>query len=119
MKRFESIANTVDYGRRLVNAGVSGIRASEAATARRSPSKILAESACDSLTLAAIATCIGLVTARSRRIPKGLVLGAAGFCAGLAWGTRSIASTLASAAAREMQKVSDEHWLQTHPIDYA
>lgn len=120
MKRFESIANTVNYGRKLVKAGVSGICASERLTAGgRASSESLGESAFDSLTLAATAMCIGLVTARTRRLRKSFVLGALGFCGPLAWAACSILSTLTRSACHEIQKVSDEHWLQKHPIDYA
>ena len=120
MKHTGSIANTVDYGKKLVNAGVSGIRSSEGLSCTgQLPSRFLAESALQSLTLAAIGTCAGLFAKRGKRIPRSVALGAVGFFAGFAWSTRKVTSNLAQAALKEIHRVADEHWLEGHPIDYA
>jgi hypothetical protein len=128
MNRRESVKSTVKYGRRLVNAGLSGIRTGQpAALNGRSFSSVLAESARDSLKLAAAGICIGLLRSslKNRRghlsstLAYGALGSALGFCAVLGWKTRAVASSLAHSAVKEMQKVSDEHWLEVHPIDYA
>jgi len=120
MKHTGSIANKVDYGRKLIHAGVSGIRSSEGlASAGQPAARVFADSALHSLTLAAIGTCAGLAARRGKRVPRSMALGAIGFFAGFAWSTRKITSNLAQAALKEIHKVSDEHWLEMHPIDYA
>lgn len=49
----------------------------------------------------------------------GAVGTAIGLFAGVSWKSRKIASSLAHSAMKEMGKARDEHWLETHPIDYA
>jgi hypothetical protein len=49
----------------------------------------------------------------------GLLGGAIGFGAGIAWENRRLAASAASGALRNIGRVRDEHWLERHPIDYA
>jgi hypothetical protein len=76
---------------------------------------------------AALGACFGLLSSyRSNRrtslckaIAYGVIGGAIGFGAGVAWESRRLASSVSSGALKNMSKVCDEHWLELHPIDYA
>ena len=128
MNRPESVASTVGYGRKLVNAGLSGIRAGQpAAFDGRSLSAVLSETALASLRLAAVGACAGLfgsyVEHRRGRSSHPLAYGIMGsllvFCAVVSWKSRRVATSLTHSALKEMRIASDEHWLENHPIDYA
>jgi hypothetical protein len=118
----------VEYGQKLVNAGITGIRTGQdSARGEESLRKIAADAARDSLALAAIGACVGLLQSqfadkRDRRA-KALALGALGsvlgFCVGFGWKTRKVTSSVAHSTARELRRVRDEHWLELNPIDYA
>ena len=121
-------ASSVKYGRKLVNAGITGIRnGQDLARGEQSLSKIAAEAARDSLALAAIGACIGLLRSqfaeKRDRPAKALALGAIGsvlgFCVGFGWKTRKVTSSVAHSTARELRRARDEHWLELNPIDYA
>lgn len=49
----------------------------------------------------------------------GFVGGAIGFGLGIAWENRRLTESITSGALRNISKVRDEHWLESHPIDYA
>ncbi|MGA8149565.1 MAG: hypothetical protein WB952_01210 [Terriglobales bacterium] len=49
----------------------------------------------------------------------GLLGGAIGLGAGIAWETRCLTARAAGGALKNIGKVRDEHWLTKHPIDYA
>jgi len=128
MKSLESMTNTVAYGRRLANAGLTGIRTGQqTASPDQSFSALLVDSLRDSLMLAAVGACVGLlrpyVTRRRNRLPRALAGGAVGsalgLCAGFVWKTRAATSGLVHSARKEMDRVRDEHWLEMNPIDYA
>ena len=128
MNHAESLTSTVNYGRKLVNAGIAGIRAGqESGLAGRSLSELAAGSARGSLKLAAAGACLALLPAcfprRRRHFGTALAMGALGgtlgFFAAFSWKTRKVTSSLAQSALKQIHKVSDEHWLQGHPIDYA
>jgi hypothetical protein len=118
----------VEYGQKLVNAGITGIRTGQdSARGEESLRKIAADAARDSLAFAAIGACVGLLQSqfadkRDRRA-KALALGALGsvlgFCVGFGWKTRKVTSSVAHSTARELRRVRDEHWLELNPIDYA
>lgn len=128
MNSHESVASSFRYGRKLVNAGVSGIRSGRPAAFNGRPvSSVMAESARDSIALAAAGVCVGLVHSfmlqRRARLSSKIVYsvlgGAVGFCAGFSWHTRKVGSSLAHSALKEIHRASDQHWLEVHPIDYA
>jgi hypothetical protein len=128
MAQSESLTHTLAYGQKLINAGVSGIRnGHEAALHGQSFSELLAETARESLALAATGALVGMLQAwlthRHRRLPNaiagGAVGSAVGFCVGFAWGTRKRTSMVAHSALREVDRVRDERWLEMNPIDYA
>ena len=121
-------ANPVKYGRKLVNAGISGIRSGQdSARGEQTLRKIAADAARDSLALAAIGACVGLLQSqfaeKRDRPAKALALGALGsvlgFCVGFGWKTRKVTSSVAHSTARELRRVRDERWLELNPIDYA
>jgi hypothetical protein len=127
MNHHPSTADRIAYGRKLVKAGISGIREGQSTLDGESVSALLADSARDSLKLAVAGACLGLlpscVTGRRPRWSSALAFGAVGsavgFTFGFAWKTRKAAASLAHSAAREMHRVGDEHWLELNPIDYA
>lgn len=121
-------ASTVKYGRKLVNAGITGIRSGQdCARGKQTLGKLAADAARDSLALAAIGACIGMLRSRFAekrdRPAKALALGTLGsllgFCVGFGWKTRKVTSSVAHSTARELRRVRDEHWLELNPIDYA
>ena len=127
MNHPSSTASRVAYGRKLVSAGISGIRKGQSTLDGASVSTLVADSARDSLKLAAAGACLGLLpfclTRRRQGLSSALVLSAVGsalgFCAGFTWKTRKVTSSLAHSAVRELHRASDEHWLEMNPIDYA
>ena len=120
-------ATRLAYGRKLVNAGISGIRTGRENFDPHRASALVSTSAEESLKLALVGACLGILPAclmrRRSRLSSALVLGVAGsalgFCAGFSWKTRKLTSSLAHSAMREVRRVKDEHWLETNPIDYA
>ncbi len=124
----QSVTSTVRYGRKLVNAGITGIRTGQDSVRGERPLSALAvEAARNSLALAAVGACVGLlrfyVGHRRNRVASAVALGtlgsALGFCVGFGWKTRNVTSSVAHSAARELRKARDEHWLESNPIDYA
>ena len=122
------VTGTIQYGRKLVNAGFDGIRNGQPVALNGQPlSSVLLDSATGAVTLAAAGAGVALLGSyflRKRGRPSHLVgfgiLGTAlGFCAGAIWKSRKVTSSLAQSAIKEMHKASDEHWLERHPVDYA
>jgi hypothetical protein len=115
------------YGRKLVNAGISGVRTGHQSFNPQLASTLINNSAGESLRLAAIGACLGMLPAimmrgrsRHKRAVACMALGSAlGFCASFSWKTRKLTSSLAHSAMNEVHRVQDEHWLETNPIDYA
>jgi hypothetical protein len=114
------------YGRKLVSAGISGVRSGHQTFDPQRASALIASSAEESLKLAAFGACLGLLPMVMRRQSRGksaVVLGALGsvlgFFAGFSWKTRKLTSSLAQSAMHEVHRAQDEHWLETNPIDYA
>ena len=127
MSSHTSTADRFAYGRKLINAGISGIRSGQQDLGPRSVSNCMVAAVPDSFKLAALGACLGilpgLLVRRRSRVSTAIALAAAGsalgFCAGFTWKTRKLTSSLAHSALREVRKVNDEHWLERHPIDYA
>jgi len=119
--------NTFAYGRKLIHAGIAGIRNGQQDLGPHSVSDCMVAAVPDSFKLAVVGACLGflpgLLIKRRSRVATAVALGAAGsllgFCAGFTWKTRKVTSSLAHSALREVRKVNDEHWLERHPIDYA
>ena len=127
MDHERSVTSNIHYGRKLVNAGITGIRSGQDfARGERPLAKVAAEAAQGSLSMAVVGACIGVLSSclmRRNRLSKAVALGsigsALGFFAGFSWQTRNVTSSVAHSAARELRKTRDEHWLELHPIDYA
>ncbi len=128
MKPDTSSSRYFRYGRTLVQSGVSGLRSGRETHLNGRPlSSVLNQSARASISLATIGACAGLlrlyVSNRRGRVPKTVawsVLGSAiGFCAGFAWKTRDLTTSMGRSSLKQMRVVRDEHWLERHPIDYA
>ena len=118
----------IDYGRKLVQSGLAGARSGrQNFLDGKTLDPFLADSLRHSWLPTAIGACIGLLASEpgKRGGSAGKVLGCTllggviGFTAGMAWETRSLMRSVASGAASEVGKVRDEHWFETHPIDYA
>jgi hypothetical protein len=119
-----ALNKTVEYGRKLIHAGVSGVEAGENSGLHgQSRSSLLFESTRDALPFAAAGACagwLGYQLMRRRVHPlKILSCGALAFVAGFGWKTRKVSTSVAHSTFKEVSKVRDEHWLELHPIDYA
>ncbi len=127
MNYTKSASDKLTYGRKLVNAGISGVRAGRKEFTSERASVLVTNSAAESLKLALLGTFLGAVSAgmlrrRSQGINAflfGITGGMVGFLAGFSWKTRTLTSTLAHSAMHEVRQAKDEHWLETNPIDYA
>ena len=117
-----------EYGRKLVSSGLEGARSGREEFLHGKPlAPFLNESARHSLGPAVIGACLGILGSRSgdgerasgRTLAYGLLGGAVGFGAGMAWESRHLTESVAFGALRNIGKIRDEHWLEQHPIDYA
>jgi hypothetical protein len=120
--------SNADYGRKLVDSGIEGARSGEEAFLDgKSLTPFLSESVRSALKPAALGACIGVLGScpgcRQKSIAKtlvyGLLGGAIGLGAGVAWESRRLTASIAGSAFRNISRVRDEHWLAKHPIDYA
>ena len=118
----------VDYGRKLFRSAMEGARCGEESFLHGKPFHLFVdESAWHALKPAALAACIGALSAYSgnrhrspgRALTYSLVGGAIGFGVGLAWASRRLTAAVASEAWRKLDRTRDEHWLENNPIDYA
>ena len=128
MNHSQAATSRVRYSRKLVNAGITGIRHGQDSARGDQPlSAIAADAALGSLGLAVAGACLGLLSSclmpRRNRLPNVIALGtlgsAVGFFAGFTWKTRNVTSSVAQSTARELRKVRDQRWLELNPIDYA
>lgn len=124
----EKVKSRVQYGRTLVNSGLSGLRnGCDSHLHGRPLSDALSKSARGALGLAAIGTCAALggscFAGRTHRMAKtvgfGVMGSVIGLAIGLAWKTRELTASMGRSALKEIGTARDEHWLQKHPIDYA
>jgi hypothetical protein len=118
----------VEYGRKILDSSLKGVRTGEEEFLNgRDLDRFLNESALEALKPAALGACLGVLGSRlgnerssiSRMLLLGLVGGALGFGAGLAWKTRRLTASAARGALRSNHQVRDEHWVEKHPIAYA
>ena len=127
MDTTEGIGSAFSYGRKLVGAGINGIReGTAAALSGQSIRTVTSDTASRSICIAIAGACLGIAgasllgTKRQRdKVAYGALGAGVGFLAGVLWNTRSQTSTVARAALKEIRNVSDEHWLESNPIDYA
>lgn len=118
----------VEYGRRVLNSGLEGVRSGrEAFLDGRPLTPFFRESFRRSLKPAALGACVGVLTGCPQKGPRsvgrilasGLFGGLVGFTAGIVWETRFLTASAAGGALGKIDKVRDEHWLERNPIDYA
>ncbi len=118
----------ITYGRKLFRSAVEGARSGETAFLHGKPLYLFVDkSAWHALKPAALAACIGALSAYSGRRHKspgralafGILGGTLGFSAALAWESRGLTASIASAAWKKINRTRDEHWLESNPIDYA
>ena len=120
--------SNLEYGRKVLNSGLEGARSGrEAFLHGRSLTPFLSESVHKTWKPAAVGACIGVLGSipgnRHKSISKvlayGFAGGAVGFVVGMAWKSRQLTESITSGALRNIGKVRDAHWLESHPIDYA
>jgi len=118
----------LEYGRKVLSSGLEGAHAGrEAFLNGRSFTPVLTESISRAWTPAVVGACIGVLAGKAagrngsnRRVAGFGFLGAVvGLCAGIVWENRQLTESVARSAMRNVAKVRDERWLETHPIDYA
>jgi hypothetical protein len=121
-------SSELEYGRKVLNSGLEGARSGrEEFLNGRSLTPYLSEVALNALKPASIGACIGILSGLrgdghnsiSRILSLGFVGSLIGFASGVAWKSRDLASSVAANALKNIGRVSDEHWLEKHPIDYA
>jgi hypothetical protein len=117
-----------EYGRRVLNSGLEGVRSGQEAFLHGRPlTPFFRASFRKALKPAILGACVGMLTgcpANGRRSVAGIVtsglLGALiGLTAGAVWETRFLAASAAGGALARIDKVRDEHWFEKNPIDYA
>jgi hypothetical protein len=120
--------SNADYGRRLLDSGIEGARSGQEEFLHGEPlTPFLAGSVRCALKPAALGACIGVMVgypvSRRKSIARtllfGLLGGAIGLGAGLAWESRRLTASVAGSALRNIARVRDEQWLANNPIDYA
>jgi hypothetical protein len=118
----------VEYGRKVLDSGLEGVRSGQEAFLNGRPlTPFLSESVRRAVQPAVLAACIGVLSSCpgnrtksiSRALAFGLLGGAIGFGSGFAWGSRRLTMSAAAGALKNIARVRDEHWLERHPIDYA
>jgi hypothetical protein len=117
----------LEYGRKVLNSGLEGARSGrEAFLHGRSLTPFLSESVSQAWKPAVVGACIGALgvpgkghKSTSKVLTYGIVGGAIGLAFGIAWKSRRLTESIANGALESIGKVRDEHWLESHPIDYA
>ena len=122
-----SISN-FEYGKKVLSSGLEGARSGrEAFLHNRSLAPFLGESVHKAWKPAVMGACIGVLGSipgnRHKSIGRvlecGFLGGAIGLGVGIAWRSRLLTESITSGALHSIGKVRDEHWLESHPIDYA
>jgi hypothetical protein len=120
--------SNAEYGRELLHSGIEGARSGrEAFLNGESLTPYLSESVRGALKPAVLGACVGVLGSYPgsrkksiiRTLVYGLLGGAIGFGAGVAWESRDLTASAAGGALEKIGRVRDEHWLTNHPIDYA
>ena len=118
----------VEYGRKVLDSGLEGVRSGREEFLLGKPLKpFLEESVRKSWKIALAGAVLGALGAsrgnRNRSIGRtfafGLLGGAIGFATGVAWESRRLTESAAGAALKNIHKVRDDHWAEKHPVAYA
>jgi hypothetical protein len=127
MDLYEWSKSNADYGRKLFDSGIEGARSGRDAFLEGEPlAPFLGESARSAWKAAALGACLGVVASYpgrrrksfARTLAYGLLGGAIGLGAGLAWESRRLTASVADGAWSSIGKVRDERWLTDNPINY-
>ena len=119
---------TVEYGRKVLHSGLDGARSGREAFLHGTPAgPFLRESSRDGWKPAIVGACIGALASVPGRHPKSVartfvwsLLGAVlGLGSSVAWKSRFLTASVTDGALKSISNARDEHWLETHPIDYA
>lgn len=119
--------SNVAYGQKLMDSAVEGAREGENEFLKdESLGPYLERSVLRAIAPTIIGACVGLMggylvdrRSRNRTLIYGLLGGAIGFGAGIAWENRNLTASVASGAWKRINKTRDEHWFEKNPIDYA
>jgi len=120
--------SNADYGRELLHSGIEGARSGrEVFLNGESSTPLVADSVRSALKPAILGACLGVLgsfpcrreKSISRALTYGLLGGAIGFGASVAWENRCLTASVAGSVLKNIGRVRDEHWLSNHPIDYA
>ena len=120
--------SNLEYGRKVLSSGLEGARSGrEAFLQGGCLTPFVRESVCHVWKSAVVGACVGALGSMSRNrhrsvsrtLAYGVMGSAVGFGLGLAWKSRRLTESIASGALQSIAKVRDEHWLESHPIDYA
>ena len=123
-----AISNYVRYGRDLLGSGVHGLQNGSQSYLNGQPiSTALGKTARASLNLTLLGVGAGLLQTYlgagrkrlSRTVAFGALGGAAGFLIAASWKSRQLTSSMMKGAIQGIGVTRDEHWLESHPIDYA
>jgi hypothetical protein len=118
----------IEYGRKVMGSGLDGFRSGGEAFLDGKPlTPFLGATARKAVTPAALGACLGALVSIpgnehrsiSRMLLFGLLGGAIGFGAGLAWESRGLTESATSEALRNIHRVRDGHWVEKHPVAYA
>ena len=125
----EWVASEVDYGRDLMDSGLAGASNGGKQFFHGAPlTPYVSDLNRKALRLATLGMCIGALASyldhrrkpvARRAVVCGAVGGAVGFAASCAWTSHTLAETVARGALKNMAAVRDQHWLKSHPNDYA
>jgi hypothetical protein len=119
--------SNAEYGRKLIRSGIEGVRsARKEFFDEESVAPTLSDSIRNSVAPAVVGACIAVLGAGSasrsksagRALLFGLLGGAVGLSAGLAWENRRFTATSVCAALKNIGRVRDERWLIRNPINY-
>ena len=120
--------SNAEYGRRLLDSGIAGVRRGREEFLHGEPlAPFVQESVRSAVTPAILGTCIGVLSScsafRRQSIARTILFGAAGALigmgAGFFWESRRLTASAAGSALRNIGRVRDERWLVKHPINYA
>ena len=119
----------VEYGRKVLNSGLAGARSGQEEFLNGNPlTPFLGRTVRNASAPAAVGTILGVLGSlagenhhkcAARSLVFGLLGGAIGLGMSIAWQSRRLTACAANGALRNIGRVRDEHWLETHPIDYA
>jgi hypothetical protein len=118
----------VEYGRKVLNSGLAGARSGrEAFLDGRPLTPFLGKVVRHASTPAVAGAVLGMLGSfsgnHSKSAKRALAFGFLGWAIGLgigiAWQSRELTACATNGALRNIGRVRDEHWLETHPIDYA